>query len=364
MNACWPEKMPVIGLVGPIAPPPGGMAMQAAQLQRLLEDDGVEVRFLATNPPLRPHFIDKIRGIRALFRLAYYIPAVWKLAGKVGVIHLMANSGWSWHLYAAPVLWLSRLRGTPVVVNYRGGLADQFLGKSGRSVKLSLRTATRLVVPSAFLAEVFQRRNYAVEIVPNVIDTRIFHPIEQPARDTFTIAVTRNLEPIYAIDQAILAFEVISKKVPEAHLLIAGSGYELKKLRQLVENLHLDAAVTFLGKVDREPMAELLRRSDVVLNPTTADNMPNSVLEALASGVPVVTTSVGGIPYLVKHGETALLVPAGDYDAMASAVLALHSQPELRRQLADNGLAEAQRYVWENVREQWLSVYSEALIDR
>ncbi|MEJ2533782.1 MAG: hypothetical protein P8Y92_18585 [Halioglobus sp.] len=113
-----------LGLVGPVPPPNGGMAMQTAQLARLLAAEGVKVTFLPTNPPYRPAFIAAIPGVRAVFRLISYLLAVWRLAGRVDLIPLMANSGWSWQLFAAPVLWLSRFRGTPVIVNYRGGEAQ------------------------------------------------------------------------------------------------------------------------------------------------------------------------------------------------------------------------------------------------
>ena len=99
-----------------------------------------------------------------------------------------------------------------------------------------------------------------------------------------------------------------------------------------------------------------------MVNPSLADNMPNSVLEALASGGPVVSTHVGGVPYLVKHEKTALLVPPGDVDAMAKSVIRVLEDPELADQLVTSGLAEIHKYTWPNVREELLSVYSDALV--
>ena len=84
-----------IGLVGPLPPPNGGMAMQTLQLERLLGEEGVTVELLQTNAPYKPAFIGTIRGLRAVFRLLPYLWRVWRLAGRVDVIHLMANSGWS-----------------------------------------------------------------------------------------------------------------------------------------------------------------------------------------------------------------------------------------------------------------------------
>ena len=104
-----------IGLVGPIPPPNGGMAMQTQQLQRLLGAEGIEVELLPTNAPYRPAWVARLRGMRALFRLLPYLWQVWRLAGRVDAIHLMANSGWSWQLFSAPVLWLGSLRTIPSI---------------------------------------------------------------------------------------------------------------------------------------------------------------------------------------------------------------------------------------------------------
>jgi glycosyltransferase involved in cell wall biosynthesis len=99
-----------------------------------------------------------------------------------------------------------------------------------------------------------------------------------------------------------------------------------------------------------------------MLNPSVTDNMPNSVLEALASGVPVVSTNVGGVPYLLTDGETGLLVEPRRPEAMADAVRRLLAAPELRARLVRNGLAEAQRYTWATVSPLLLQAYQRALV--
>jgi glycosyltransferase involved in cell wall biosynthesis len=131
----------------------------------------------------------------------------------------------------------------------------------------------------------------------------------------------------------------------------------------LAERLEIDSAVVFTGRVENEQIAGLYRSADVMVNPSLADNMPNSVLEALASGVPVVSTHVGGVPYLVQHEKTALLVPPGDVDAMANAVIRVLEDPELADHLVTSGFAEIQQYTWPNVREKLQSVYTDALME-
>jgi glycosyltransferase involved in cell wall biosynthesis len=89
--------------------------------------------------------------------------------------------------------------------------------------------------------------------------------------------------------------------------------------------------------------------------------MPNSVIEALACGVPVISTDVGGVPFIVRHEHTALLVPANDPDAMAVAMLRILGDGKLRQQLRANGLDEVAQYGWPEVRQLWLDAYTMAV---
>ena len=359
-----------IGLVGPAPPPNGGMAMQTLQLRRLLNAEGQDVTLLPTNPPYSPPWVGKLKGLRALFRLLPYCVAVWRLAGRVEVIHLMANSGWSWHLFAAPVLWLGRLRRTPVIVNYRGGEAGLFLNRSAFWVRLSLRLARTLVVPSGYLHQVFASHGYQCEVVPNIVDTQCFKPAAREAQaskaNSFTFVITRNLEKIYAVDTALEAFSILRATCEEAaeardiRLVVAGSGPEAAALREQAESLELGPSVQFLGRLDRSAIAALYRSADALLNPSTVDNMPNSVIEALASGVPVVSTDVGGVPFIIKHEETGLLVPAGDPGAMAGAMRRLLIDKNLYEHLLSAGLESVKGYTWQAVGDLWMTQYLRA----
>ncbi|MGB8331076.1 MAG: glycosyltransferase family 4 protein, partial [Polyangiales bacterium] len=97
------------------------------------------------------------------------------------------------------------------------------------------------------------------------------------------------------------------------------------------------------------------------LNPSQADNMPNSLLEGMASGVPIVSTNVGGIPWMVESGVTAMLVPPGDPEAMATAAERVLSDPALAERLRISGRAAAERFGWDKVRPVLFDVYIRAL---
>ena len=338
-----------IGLVGPLPPPYGGMANQTQQLAELLRSEGQTVALVQNNVAYQPRWVSGVPVVRALFRLVPYLFRLWKETKSCDVVHVMANSGWSWHLFAAPAIWIARLRDVPVIVNYRGGEAESFLRVSAKSVRASMRQTSALIVPSGFLQTTFERFGMSATIVPNIVD---LHRFSNPAPHRTIrrrILVARNLEPIYDNESAIRAFATVHRVHPDATLTIAGSGPLVGSLKALVETLGLENAVVFTGRLDRDAMASAYREADIALNPSLIDNMPNSILEALASGVPVVSTQVGGVPYIVKDEQSALLVPPRSPDTMATAILRLMDDTALARKLVDTGLAEAQAYTWQRV---------------
>lgn len=338
------------------------MAMQTQQLAELLTGAEALASMVPTNAPYRPAFVGRWPAVRALFRLVYYIRALWSETRRCELVHVMANSGWSWHLYAVPAIWIARLRRVPVIVNYRGGEAAKFLARSGVLVRFSMRQAAKLIVPSGYLQEVFSVHGMPAQIVPNIVSLERFHP--GPAGSGLSVAprllVARNLEAIYDNASAIVAFTKVLAAYPSARLTLAGTGPLEADLRRLANEMGVADSVYFPGRLGREAMANELRSSTVAINPSTVDNMPNSVLEALASGVPVVSTRVGGVPHIVEHGVTAILVPPSDPDAMASALLQVLADRALRAKLAAAGLAAAKRYSWDEIGPQWMRVYLSA----
>lgn len=348
-----------VGLVGPLPPPSGGMANQTLQLAALLRGEGIEVETVQVNAPYRPAWAGRIKGLRAVCRLLPYLASLWRTAGRVQVFHVMANSGWSWHLFAAPAIWIARLRGTPVVINYRGGEAESFLRRAQGWVRPSLTRADAVIVPSGFLEHVFGQFGFATQVVPNIVNLERFSvaPAGPAARQGLRLLVARNLEPIYDNATALRALALIRAHDPHATLVIAGSGPLREELEKLAAELGLAEAVTFTGRVDNAGMAALYQDADVMLNCSLVDNTPNSVLEALACGVPVVSTDVGGVPYLVEHGRTALLVPPQAPQAMADAVRRLAAEPALAASMREAGLRQVQQYTWHSVRPRLLAVY-------
>ena len=358
MNACDFR----IALIGPLPPPFGGMANQTRQLAELLRADGMVIEVVRVNAPYRPAWLRQVRGVRALFRFLPYLAHLWAAAGRNDLFHIMANSGWSWHLFTAPAIWIAKLRGKIVVVNYRGGEAEEFFARAFAWVKPSLNQANAIIVPSGFLAPIFYRRGFATHIVPNIVNLERFAAVDNAGKSGAPhFLVARSLEPLYDNTTALRAFARIRQHYPDAHLTIAGSGPERDLLEQLARVLGVADAVNFAGRVDNADMPALYRTVHIAINPSRADNMPISVLEALASGVPVVSTDVGGVPFLVENEVTALLVPPGNDEAMAAACLRILADTQLAVRLIAAGRELAQEFAWSEVRGKLFEVYREAL---
>lgn len=353
-------------IVGPLPPPAGGMANQTRYLTERFAAEGTAVEVAPTNAPYRPAWIGGLRGLRALFRLGAYLPALWRAAGRSDVFHVMANSGWSWHLFAAPAVRIARMRGVPVVVNYRGGEAETFFQTSFPRVRRTLERCQAVVVPSTYLQEVFGKFDWPVAVIPNPVDLERFAPGRPEERNPERphLIFTRNLEAIYGPDVVLRAFRMIYKQRPDARLTLAGSGPERETLQGLALELGVADATTFAGRLGRDSMAGLYRSADLLLNASRADNNPNALVEAMAAQVPIVSSDVGGIPHLVTDGETALLVPPNDARALADAALTLLEDPDLAGRLRKNGADKVRAFAWERVGAAWYGLYGKLLTGR
>ncbi|HDK16867.1 MAG TPA: glycosyltransferase, partial [Nitrospirae bacterium] len=133
----------------------------------------------------------------------------------------------------------------------------------------------------------------------------------------------------------LLAMRKIIERYPEAGLLVIGSGEDEGRLRDLSAQLGLDGSVSFLGV--RDDIPELLAGMDILVQPSVSEPLGVSILEAMYSGLPVVATNVGGIPEIVRHGETGFLVPPKEPDALADSIIKLIDDPAMAREMGEKG---------------------------
>jgi glycosyltransferase involved in cell wall biosynthesis len=323
----------------------GGHAVQA---QRMLDGWRDDPRVDAWLVPIDPDLPWPLRRLRHIpyvrtvaTQLAYW-PLLVRELRRADVVHVFSASYTSFLLAPLPAVVVARLFGRPVVLNYHSGEAPDHLRRSALARHVLRAMVDRNVVPSAFLRDVLASFDIAATIVPNTIDLRTFaYRARDPLRPH--LLCTRNLEPIYNVACVLRAFRRVQAERPDARLTLVGSGSEESALRSLAGRLGL-RHVTFAGRIPAAEIHRYYAEADIYVQTPSIDNMPLSVLEAFASGLPVVSTDVGGVPTLLTDGIHGLLAPHDDDAAVAASVLRLLTSPEYARRLAAAAHATCRKY--------------------
>ena len=348
-------------LVAPSLDILGGQAVQADRLRRALGDlPSLEVDFLAVNPrapgPLRA--LQRIKYVRTVVTAMIYAWTLLRRVRRYDVLHVFSASYFSFILAPLPALLAARLFRKPAILNYRSGEAADHLTRWKRTALPGVRQASVVAVPSGYLVAVFRKFGVDARPIANFVDVGHI-PYRERATPRPILLSNRNFEPLYDVATTLRAFALVQRDVPDAALIVAGTGRDETMLRALAATLGL-RNVTWAGAQPPDAMGRLYGEADIYVNASTIDNMPTSIIEAFAAGLPVATTGAGGIPYIVEHERTGLLVAERDPAALAAAVLRLVREPGLAHRLSTAARAECeQRYVWPAVREQWETLYHE-----
>ena len=354
------ERIRVL-IVGPSLDILGGQAVQAQRLlQGLKSSNYVDADFLPVNPrfpgPLR--WLQKIKYVRTIATSFAYATSLFIKVRRYDIVHAFSASYTSYVLATLPAMIVAKVYGRATVLNYRSGEADDHL-KRWRitAVPTMSRFADQIVVPSEYLVEVFRSHGLRARAIHNFVPLeRIPYRRRTAVRPMFLS--NRNLESLYNVECTIRAFALVHAQFPDARLTIAGDGSDRRRLEVLAGHLGLFDSVRFVGRVSNEAMDALYQSADIYLNSPNIDNMPGSILEAFAAGIPVVTTDAGGIPFIVRDGINGRMVPVRDYHGMARAIVQLLREDCLALKLADAARSETERlYTWTKVKSEWESLY-------
>jgi glycosyltransferase involved in cell wall biosynthesis len=356
-----PTKRLRVCIVGPSLRYVGGQSVQADLLLRHWRNDpDIDISFLAVDPPL-PRILswaENVPVLRTILREPIYFWHLWRGLKGIDIAHIFSASYWSFLLAPAPAALLAKLRGAKSLINYHSGEARDHLHRF-RSAKFVLARVDKLAVPSGYLVDVFREFDLWAVAVPNIVDLSQFRYRERNLLRPHLVC-TRGFSAYYSVDVVVKAFGEIKKYHPEAQLDLVGDGPLEADIRKLVADLNL-SGVNFTGVASRQEIGKYYDQADIFINGSWLDNMPLSVIEAFASGTPVVSTSPECMPYLVDHERTGLLSPVGDEKLLAANVVRVLRDPALAAALAKNAYAESRKYTWEAVRGQWLNTYRELL---
>lgn len=348
-------------LFGPANEILGGQAVQARRLLSLLGAvPDIDMRFQAINPlfpaPLR--WLKRVPMIRTLMTMLLYVPQVLWRARNVDILHIFTAGLNSYTLWTIPALLIGKLYGCKLIINYRDGQCDQHL-RTYRSAKPTLALGDVIVANTGFIVDVMASHGIAARCIYNVIDPGRF-VYRQRSRLRPVLMTNRILEPLYNIECILRAFGRVLERYPDASLTIAHVGPSGPHLEQYAASLGL-RNYRFIGKVPHEEIPKLYDESDIYITTPNIDCMPGSLLECLASGLPVVATNTGGIPYIVTDEKTALLVDPDDDAGVAERVFRLLEDPALVERLTVAGRASLGNYAPDLVRDGWVQLYHELL---
>jgi len=239
-------------------------------------------------------------------------------------------------------------------------------------ISWALIRADRLIAvsrASARLSHLLGCPEKRITVVPNGVDLSCFNGQingslmrkELGIGDEPLVVTASRLIERKSPELLVSAFARVSQVVPDAKLVIAGSGRERDNLSRRIESLNIANSVFMLGGLPKEKVAQLMAAADIFVLSSKMESCPLSLLEASAVGVPVVCSNAGGVPEIFQDGFNALLYPPGDDNAMAKAIICLVQDEELAKKISANAVETASKFTWEMTAERTLQVYEEVL---
>lgn len=318
----------------------GGISGQVEILQRKLREEGHTADIFSTKGS-------------SLWRLGLFCRLL-RVAKSYDVLHIHCCSGWGF-LPAVVGVTIGRHLGKRVVLTYHGGGGEKFFAKHTCLVKHYLLRTDANIVLSGFLANIFDKHHLPYTIIPNIIELDESHYRQRDVLKPHFIC-TRAHEPLYNIPCILRAFGKVQSVLSEATLTLVGDGSEHEKLIQLSQDLNLKN-ITFTGRVDNSAIYKYLDQADFMLSAPTVDNMPVSILEGMNAGLLVISSNVGGVPYMVEDGKTGYLFPSDDSDTLADLMLQAVQHPEESLSIIHNAHQAVNAYRWENIKKQLYTIY-------
>ena len=237
-----------------------------------------------------------------------------------------------------------------------GGNLESRLKSSTRLSRLIFNNTYALVAPSNFLKSTFENYGFNnVQFIPNTIKIEAFQ-FQNKSIDTIALLWVRSFSKIYNPEMAIRVLQGLTNAGVQTKLTMVGPDADgsLDRVKALATAHNLE--VNFTGKLSRREWVDLSQNSNIFINTTNFDNMPVSVIEAMALGIPVVSTNVGGLSYLIEDEIDGILVEANDDAGMVKAIIRLKDDKQLKDKLITNARNKVENFDWKVVKPMWESL--------
>jgi glycosyltransferase involved in cell wall biosynthesis len=274
----------------------------------------------------------------------------------VAVVDLYSGKAFLWG--EALSLLLPRL-GRPFAFILRGGALPDYAKSRRKRVMACLRRASRVYAPSSYLLEHMRSYRSGMELLPNAIDLARY-PFNLRRSPGPRLVWLRAFHNIYNPQLAPKVIQLLVSEFPEIQLAMYGPDKgdgSLQQTRATAASEKVSDRIIFAGPAPKSSVGSKLADSDIFINTTDVDNTPVSVIEAMACGLCIVSTNVGGLPFLLEHEKDALLVPPNDAAAMAAAVKRVLTEEGLAERLSRNARKKAAGLDWVEIMPLWHGLF-------
>jgi len=257
--------------------------------------------------------------------------------------------------WAEVVCWALRKAHKPYILTLHGGGLPDFAHKWPKRINALLNSADAVTAPSRYMLENMNQYRSDIILIPNAIDVGSY---TYRCR-TQVIPALIWLRAFHHGYNPTMAVDVLAKLAlhwPNIRLIMLGPDKgdgSLQKTKDTAEALNVLDKVSFPGLIEKSEVPNRLEQGDIFLNTTNYDNVPVSILEAMACGLCVVSTNAGGLPYLLTNNVDALVVPVNNPDAMADAVQKILTVPTLGPRLSANARSTVEGFDWSVVLPKW-----------
>lgn len=295
---------------------------------------------------------DKKNQVIRLFDMIF---CLLQKGAKVDYVLIDTYSTWSFY-YALIISQLCRVFRWEYIPILHGGNLPIRIEKNKFLSDLIFNNSKINVAPSGYLLHSFKSKGYTnIAYIPNTITITDYNYLERDLLEPKLLWV-RSFSSIYNPKMAIEVLSKLKAEFPNATLCMVGPDKEnmIEECKEYAKQLNVE--VEFTGKLSKKEWIKLSEKYSIFINTTHFDNTPVSVIEAMALGLPVVSTNVGGIPYLLKDKENALLVADNDVEAMVFSIKELLNNKTLANQISKNGRQLVEQFDWDNVKEKWFKI--------
>jgi glycosyltransferase involved in cell wall biosynthesis len=324
-------------LTGPIFNTPAGPSGMGGMLYNKLKQEG--------------HHVAKKSAFRNIF-LRYIDTVLAVVFFNYNVLFIQGFALRAFYLESV-ICRIAKLRGKKIVYNIHGGAFPEFYTNNANWCQKVFSQIDCIVTPSQYIKAFLEEKGHTIEYIPNFINSNDF-PYNWQYSGKHNLLWVRSFHDIYKPELAIKTIHSLKQKFPDIHLTMIGPDQgKLAESLVLIHSLQLNDDITITGPVSNKDLTGYYCCHSVFITTTSYESFGVSLVEAASSGIPMVSTSVGEIPYLWQTNENCLLVEDNDVNAFAEAVERILTNKDLQLKISAAARKKAEQYTWDNIKHKW-----------